>query len=88
MDKAHLFISGFVQGVGFRAFIKRKAEGLGLFGWVKNLPDGRVEAVFEGQKDKIEKMINFCRQGPILSQVKTVEVFWEKKEGYTQFKII
>jgi acylphosphatase len=84
----HLFISGFVQGVGFRAFIKHQANNLGIAGWVKNIPDGRVEAVAEGEREKLTKLINFCRQGPAASQVKSVEVFWEEKEGLEGFKII
>ena len=58
---AHVFISGFVQGVGFRQFVKRSAIKLGLTGWVKNLSDNRVEAVFAGTKEQIEKTIEFYK---------------------------
>lgn len=74
---AHIFISGFVQGVGFRAFIKHHALKLGLTGWVKNLPDNRVEAVFTDSKEQIEKMIGICEKGPFLSEVKDVVVEWK-----------
>jgi len=74
---ARVFISGFVQGVGFRQFIKQNALKLGLTGWVKNLQDNRVEAVFVGSKENIEKMITLCRKGPFLSEVKDVETIWE-----------
>lgn len=90
MKSAHIFVSGFVQGVGFRQFVKNKATELGLAGWVKNLPDNRVEAVFAGSKEQIEKIISICRKGPFLSEVKDIEVLWEKgKEKLTckTFKI-
>jgi len=77
MKQAHIFISGFVQGVGFRQFFRHKAKKLGLFGWVKNLPDNRVEAIVQGSKEDIETIILFCKKGPFLSQVDHVEVIWE-----------
>lgn len=73
-----IFISGFVQGVGFRQFIKSNAQKLNLKGWVSNLPDGRVEALFVGSKEKIEELIKASRKGPFLSEVESVEVVWEK----------
>ena len=76
---AHVFISGFVQGVGFRQFTKRSAGKIGLTGWAKNLSDNRVEAVFQGSKEQIEKIISICKKGPFLSEVKDVEVVWEEK---------
>ena len=78
MKTAHIFISGFVQGVGFRQFIKNNADKLELTGFVGNLPDGRVEAVFSGSKEKIEEMIKVCKKGPFLSEVENVEVIREK----------
>ncbi len=84
--KAHVFISGFVQGVGFRHFIRKEAGKLGLSVLVQNLPaspaggqggpDGRVEALLEGPKDKIDKMIALCRKGPFLAKVEDVVVEW------------
>lgn len=89
MKIAHVYISGFVQGVGYRHFVKRKAQEIGLTGWVKNLPDGRVEAVFQGSKENIEEMILLCRKGPFLSEVEDVEVEWEEAEKeYNNFDII
>ena len=79
MIKAHVFISGLVQGVSYRAWMQKTARSLGLSGWAKNLFDGRVEAVFVGEKEKVEKMIEFLYQGPPASSVKKVEVI-EKKE--------
>ena len=78
MKVAHIFISGFVQGVGFRQFIKQSALSLGLTGWVRNTPDNRVETLFCGPKEKIEKMILFCKRGPFLAEVENVEVIREK----------
>ena len=86
---AHVFVFGFVQGVGFRQAVKRKASSLSLTGWVKNLPDNRVEAVFSGDKEKIEQAIEFCKKGPFLSEVKHVEVEWqESTKDYPDFTII
>ena len=89
MKICHIFISGFVQGVGFRQFILRQAQDLRLTGWVRNLPDNRVEAVFVGAKEKIEEAISACRKGPFLSEVKDVDVICEEKreENYKTFKI-
>jgi acylphosphatase len=86
---AHVVIFGFVQGVGFRQAVKRKARFLGLTGWVKNLPDNRVETMFSGPKDKIEEVINFCKKGPFLSEVRHVEVEWVKiPETFSDFEVL
>lgn len=77
---ARVLISGFVQGVGFRHFVRDKALELKLTGWVRNLPDGRVEAVFCGLKEKIEEMIQFCKKGPFLAEVEGVVVDWQKED--------
>ncbi len=79
--RVHLFISGRVQGVFFRSNTRDKAMGLGLTGWVKNLEDGRVEAVFEGEQENIKKMVEWCRKGPNYSDVKDVQVISEKYTG-------
>ena len=85
---AHVFISGFVHGVGFRQHIKSKAKSLDLTGWIRNLPDGRVEALFSGPKDKIEEAISECNKGPFLSEVKNVGVEWnEEDKNYYSFDI-
>lgn len=83
MLRAHILISGFVQGVGFRYFIKDKADELGLSGWVKNTSDGRVEAVIEGPNDKAEEMITLCRKGPYLTVVSDMKV--ERTEAIGNF---
>lgn len=88
MKMCHIFISGFVQGVGFRQFILRQAQHLRLTGWVRNLPDNRVEAVFQGSTLNIERMIALCRKGPFLSEVKDVDVVWEgSEEIYNNFEV-
>lgn len=93
----HVFISGFVQGVGFRAFILRQAQDLRLTGWVRNLKDNRVEAVFQSSagsdqeaKEQIEKMITICEKGPFLSEVKDVVVEWRDSpaETFKNFEIL
>lgn len=86
---ARVFVSGFVQGVGYRQFVKRSAKQIGLTGWVKNLPDNRVEAVFCGLKEQIEKIISVCQKGPFLSEVKNVMTEWKETKGeFKDFKII
>jgi len=88
MMQVHLFISGLVQGVGYRQFVKRKARKVGLCGWVRNLPDSRVEAVFQGKKEAIDTLIGICKRGPFLAEVQDVQVAWEEgKEEYKEFKV-
>ncbi len=77
---AHIFVIGFVQGVGFRRFIKKKAQVLGLKGWIKNLPDGRVEILAQGKKEQIETLIEIAQKGTIFSSIKGVVVDWQKDE--------
>lgn len=79
--RAHVFVAGRVQGVFFRANTSERAEALGLTGWVKNTRDGRVEAVFEGQKADVERMVQWCRKGPPGAVVTNVEVAWEEPKG-------
>lgn len=87
--RAHIFIDGRVQGVSYRYWTRKSAERLGLMGWVKNLEDGRVEAVFEGPKNKIQKMIDRCKRGPMPAGVKHIDVVWEEATGeYNEFEII
>ncbi len=80
MKQCRILIFGFVQGVGFRHFVRSKAHKLGLTGWVKNLPDGSVEAVFQGDKSSIEQIIEQCKKGPFLSEVEGVDVQWEQPQ--------
>jgi acylphosphatase len=86
---AHILISGFVQGVGYRRFVRHHALKLGLTGWVKNLPDNRVEAIFQGSREKMEEIIKICKKGPFLSEVKDVQVeFEDAREAFNSFDII
>ncbi len=75
--RAHIFIEGRVQGVCYRAFTRDLAFGLGLKGWVRNLHDGRVEALFEGEKGLIDKAIKECYIGPPGARVTDMDVKWE-----------
>lgn len=79
--KKHIFISGRVQGVGFRHFTRVNAEKLNVAGWVKNLPDGRVEAVFEGEEENVRELIDRCKEGPRASYVKHIEEKEVKEKG-------
>jgi acylphosphatase len=86
--RAHVIVSGIVQGVNFRYHTKLKAKENNVTGWVRNLVDGRVEAVFEGEKKCVEKIIEFCKVGPPNAYVSKVEVRWEKFEGeFDDFEI-
>ena len=89
MKTCRVFISGFVQGVGFRRFVRHHALKLGLTGWVKNLPDNRVEAVLQGRIENIEKMVLLCKRGSFLSEVREVVVEQEDQsiEIFDTFKI-
>lgn len=84
----HIYISGFVQGIGFRQFIKSNADKLNIKGWVKNLPDGRVEAMFAGSRENIEKMIEISRKGPFLAEVKSLETEKLPDQKFENFEII
>ena len=79
--RAHVIISGRVQGVFYRMETKRAADGFGVFGWVKNLLDGTVEAVFEGERDRVDAIIDWCREGPPHADVTDVKVDWEDYTG-------
>ena len=79
--RARVFVGGRVQGVFFRFETRESARGLGVGGWVRNRRDGRVEAVFEGEKEDVERMIELCRRGPSGARVTDVEVRWEEPTG-------
>ena len=86
--RVHVFVSGQVQGVGFRAFTQAVAEKRGLTGWVKNLADGRVEAVIEGPADKVAELIELLKRGPPAAKVDKLDVTDEKPTGeFKDFKI-
>ena len=88
-ERAHIRVSGQVQGVFFRDSARQKAEELGLAGWVKNLPDGRVEAVFEGPSEKVREAVSWCEEGPQQASVENVDVdFFEGSgEGIQGFEV-
>jgi acylphosphatase len=87
--RAEVYISGKVQGVFFRYFVKTKALFQKVSGYVENLKDGSVHAVFEGDKQKVAKMIKICEQGPPTSKVEDVNVIYSQKlENLKSFKII
>jgi acylphosphatase len=79
--RVHMLISGRVRGVFYRSSTRRTALELGLTGWVRNLPDGRVEIVVEGEEDQVEELIDWCRKGPPSADVKGLEVKQERPTG-------
>jgi acylphosphatase len=86
--RAHVFISGRVQGVNFRWYTQRIAQSLGLTGWVRNLWDGRVEAIFEGPEAAVRKAVAWCHHGERPARVDDVEVTYGKPTGdFTSFRI-
>jgi acylphosphatase len=80
-------VRGAVQGVFFRAGARDRARSLGLSGWVRNRPDGTVEAVFEGEGQRVESMVSWCRRGPQGAHVEDVEVEWGEPRGERGFSI-
>ena len=87
MQRRHVVVYGFVQGVGFRFGVERAANARGVSGWVRNRPDGAVEAVFEGEPDDVEALVAFCRQGPRGAAVERVDVEKELPEGLSGFHV-
>ena len=86
--RAHVFISGHVQGVFFRAHTQRMARRLGVKGWVRNRWDGRVEAVFEGEEEAVRRVVAWCHRGPPSAWVENVEVSYEPATGeFVTFRI-
>jgi acylphosphatase len=85
--RAHVMVTGRVQGVFFRASTSDVAQGLGLRGWVRNLPQGGVEAVFEGERKKVEEALAWCRTGPPGARVAHCDVIWEEPRGEGSFTI-
>ncbi|HKD94703.1 MAG TPA: acylphosphatase [Gaiellaceae bacterium] len=87
MERRHVVIYGFVQGVGFRFGVERAANSRDVAGWVRNRADGAVEAVFEGESEDVEALVGFCRRGPRGAQVQRVDVEEESAEGLSGFRV-
>ena len=85
--QARIIVSGIVQGVSFRSFAKKHAHKLQLNGFVRNLPDGSLEVIAEGKKEKIEELIKEIRKGPEGSKVDDIKIEWRKDEGYSIFEV-
>ena len=79
--RAHIFVTGKVQGVFFRVSTRSEAIKLNVDGWVRNVSDGRVEALFEGKRENVEQLIEFCRVGPRAANVLRTDVRWGKFVG-------
>jgi acylphosphatase len=79
--RAHVLITGRVQGVYFRGNVKERAKSMGLIGWVRNLASGQVEAVFEGEEEDVRRMVTWCHKGPSAARVDDVNIEWETPTG-------
>lgn len=87
--RVHLIIEGLVQGVWFRESAKRKALSLGVCGWVRNLPDGTVEVVAEGEEDKVRELVKWCHKGPPAAKVTNVRAKEEEYIGeFDDFRVV
>lgn len=87
--RAHIFVSGQVQGVCFRIDTQQVARELGLTGWVKNLSNGKVEIIAEGEEEKVKQMVDWVKQGPPVAQVNNVDIEWQKYKGeFKSFHIL
>ena len=87
VERRRVVVHGFVQGVGFRFAVERAAQSRGVAGWVRNRPDGTVEAVFEGELQDVEALVDVCREGPRGAEVDRVDVAPESPEGLAGFRV-
>ncbi len=87
MIRRRAVITGEVQGVFFRDTARREAESRAVAGWVANRPDGAVEAVFEGEQDSVEAILEFCRRGPGRARVEAIAITEEEPEGLSGFEV-
>jgi acylphosphatase len=87
VQRRRVVVQGHVQGVFFRETLRRRAESASVTGWVGNRADGSVEAVLEGERDAVERLVAFCREGPRGAHVDWVDVVAEDPEGLTGFEI-
>jgi len=86
--RAHVYVSGRVQGVFFRVETRDIAIQHEVTGWVRNLPDGRVEALLEGEKQDVDEVIGFCKRGPPAAYVDTLDVTWQNYTGeFSEFRV-
>ena len=88
MKSCRIIASGIVQGVFYRAFVKEQADALGLKGFARNLADGRVEAIAEGDDEKIKELIKRLRKGPSGSRVDSLEIKWQEPQNFSRFEIV
>jgi acylphosphatase len=86
--RRHVVVQGQVQGVYFRDSVRRLARELGVSGWIRNRPDGAVEAALEGAPDAVERIIEWSHQGPLGAQVDQVEAYEEQPSGETGFRVL
>jgi len=87
-SRVHALVSGLVQGVWYRQSTFEKAAELGVFGWVRNLPDGRVEFLAEGEKLALDALLAWAHEGPPLARVQEVETHWETPTGdFNTFRV-
>jgi len=87
MKRAEVVVRGAVQGVFFRVETRNRAQSLGVSGWVRNAPDGSVEAAFEGEDERVESMVSWCSRGPTGARVDDVDVMWAEPLGEQAFAI-
>jgi acylphosphatase len=87
VERRRVVVHGFVQGVGFRFAVERAARSRGVAGWVRNRLDGTVEAVFEGEREDVEALVAFCREGPRGAEVGQIEVARESPERLSGFRV-
>jgi acylphosphatase len=87
MIRRRVIVHGHVQGVFFRETTRRRAESAGVSGWVRNRGDGAVEAVFEGEREGVERLIGYCEKGPRGARVDWIDVIAEDPEGFRGFSI-
>jgi len=87
MQRRRIVVQGHVQGVFFREATRRRAQAAGVTGYVRNCPDGTVEAVFEGEREAVERLVEFCREGPRGARVDWVDVVGEEPAGLTGFEV-
>ena len=86
MKVVHLLIFGSIQNIGYRKFVRQNAIKLGLVGWARNLPEGTVEVEVSGEEENIQRLIQLCKKGPFLAEVKAVDVMEEEKDfPYSEF---